>query len=233
MSRDWAEHGHIRIYASVQTDEKFKSVFPDDRAFAAYVRLLLWAKPHYPAPAPIPRSVATSALKTLQEAGIITVNGDFFTIIGLAKEMAEVPDAAHRAGGLVRAATAAREGGRFAPSDDTPLTGEVPDGREDIEAFVEVRRKAPTPRQLEVLNNVLERHDVSGPTWAAEIIRSHPNDPIGAVIEADKAWRAERKAGAVRDENESADRNRRKPGLRDPLLQEIAATLAAREPVTA
>jgi hypothetical protein len=74
---------------------------------------------------------------------------------------------------------------------------EIPDGRSDIEAYVLVRRQAPTPRQRALLDGVLDRHDLTGAKWAADIILRNPNDPIGAVIEADKAWRSERIAEAV------------------------------------
>jgi hypothetical protein len=70
------------------------------------------------------------------------------------------------------------------------------DGRADLEAFLLVRRRAPSPGQRKVLDEVMARHDLTGPKWAADLILRNPTDPIGAVIEADKAWRAERIAEA-------------------------------------
>jgi hypothetical protein len=84
------------------------------------------------------------------------------------------------------------------------------DNRDDLEAFLLVRRRAPSPKQRQILDEVLGRHDVTGPKWAADIILSNPDDPIGAVMAADKAWKAERTAGATKVE---ADHNKRKRNL--------------------
>lgn len=70
------------------------------------------------------------------------------------------------------------------------------DGRADLEAYVLIHRRAPSPRQRQLLDGLLERHDLTGPKWAADIMLRHPDDAIGAVIAADKAWRAERIAEA-------------------------------------
>jgi hypothetical protein len=81
-------------------------------------------------------------------------------------------------------------------SNDSPTTRERFDGREDLEAFLLIKRRAPTPRQRRLLDEVLDRHDLTGAAWAADVMLKHPDDPIGAVLEADKAWRAERIAAA-------------------------------------
>lgn len=70
------------------------------------------------------------------------------------------------------------------------------DGRADLEAFLMIRRRAPTPKQRRLLDEVMDRHDLTGPAWAADLMYKHPDDPIGAVIEADRAWRGERIAAA-------------------------------------
>lgn len=81
-------------------------------------------------------------------------------------------------------------------SYDSPSTRESFDGRDDLEAFLVLRRRAPTPKQRRLLDEVLDRHDLTGPAWAADVMYKHPDDPIGAVLEADKAYRAERIAEA-------------------------------------
>ena len=81
-------------------------------------------------------------------------------------------------------------------SNDSPATRATFDGRADLEAFLVITRRAPTPKQRRLLDEMLDRHDLTGPAWAADIMYHHPDDPIGAVIEADKAWRAERIAEA-------------------------------------
>lgn len=239
MTRSWADYPHIRIYSSVMEDEKFDNVRDNDAAFAWYVRLLFIAHAAHPAPGYLPR-VPRKVLATLQDAGLIAVSGSRFTMSGVAKERSEVADLGHRAGGTVRAATAERdESGRFVPSAGPPLDQRAgpatsssdgtyvyvqdDDGRDDIEAYVEVRRRAPTPGQRRVLDNVLARHDVTGPKWAADIIRANPHDPIGAVIEADNRWRLQRKIEAVTEERKAEVKKR---GIRDPFLQDLAKALA-------
>ena len=240
MTRWWAEYPHVRIYASV-TD----ALGDDDRALAWYVRLLFQATAAHPATAYLPR-VPRKVLATLQSAGLIAVSGNRFTMSGVAKERAEVADLAHSAGGTVRAATAERdESGRFvaSPAPPAPLDHAGPadfhsfareadvrlqtddDGRTDVEAFVQVRRRAPSPAQRRVLDDILASHDVTGPQWAADIILRNPHDPIGAVIAAQKAWRDERKGHAVAEEKASAERNRRPRGLTG-VNQEIARAIA-------
>lgn len=242
MTRPWADYPHIRIYSSIFEDAKFENVRDDDRAFAWYVRLLFMAHAAHPAPAYLPR-VPRKVLATLQDAGLIAITGSRFSMSGVAQERAEVADLAHRAGGTVRAATADRdEAGRFvagAPPLDSagPAVTHVfaredehrqtDDGRDDIEAFCLVRRRAPTPAQRRVLDDVLASHDVTGPKWAADIILANPQDPIGAVIAAQKAWRASRKAEAIAVEEQTKATKRR--GINDPLLQEIAKALHERE----
>ena len=141
--------------------------------------------------------------------------------------MDEVRDG-HRAGGIVRAATAERgEGGRFGGTAPTPTVA-MPDDRADIEAFVEVKRRAPTPGQRRVLDIALSNHEVTGAKWAADIIYANPSNPIEAVLDADRAEREHRKAGAVAQEQESKERKRR--GIQDPLIQEIAKAMNERVP---
>jgi len=98
------------------------------------------------------------------------------------------------------------------------------DGRTDLEAFLVITRRAPTPRQRRLLDEMLDRHDLTGPAWAADVMYRHPDDPIGAVIEADKAWRAERIAEAQAAEKPKP-KPRRSPGL-PQTTREIMAEMA-------
>ena len=226
MPRDWAESDFVRIYHSIKTDEKLRAVYRDDELLAWYVRLLMEAHSAYPTPAYIPRGIGDVALDKLVELGVVSIEGDFFVVNGLVKERAEVTG---RQGGMIRAATAERDdSGRFTRAGYEMPTIEEADGRADIEAFVELRGKAPTPRQRQALDDILSRHDVTGPQWAADIMRTNPQDPLGAVFAADKEWRAQRKTAAIREERHSAE-NKRRPGFRDPLLQEMAKVYAERE----
>jgi hypothetical protein len=88
----------------------------------------------------------------------------------------------------------------------SPAPRERYDGRADLEMFLLLRRRAPTPKQRRLLDEVLDRHDLTGPEWSADIMAKHPDDPIGAVLEADKTYRAERIAAA-----QAADAPKPKP----------------------
>jgi 5-methylcytosine-specific restriction endonuclease McrA len=105
-----------------------------------------------------------------------------------------------------------------------PSAHENYDGRDDLEAFLLITRRAPTPKQRRLLDEVMDRHDLTGPAWAADLMLKHPNDPIGAVIEADKAWRAERIAAAQAQEAPKP-KPRRPRGL-PQTTREIMAEMA-------
>lgn len=112
-------------------------------------------------------------------------------------------------------------------SNEPSNARERPDGRADLEAFLVITRRAPTPRQRRLLDDVLDRHDLTGPAWAADVMYRHPDDPIGAVIEADKAWRQERIAAAQAAESPKPI-PRRSSGLPTStreLMDEMAAQM--------
>jgi hypothetical protein len=121
----------------------------------------------------------------------------------------------------IRAVTAA-------PGPSVPVRSgpSVPDdGRVDLEAYLVITRRAPTPRQRLLLDGLLDRHDRTGPQWAADIMYRNPENPIGAVIEADKAWRAERIAEAQAAEKPKpvAHRSRALPESTREILDHWAA----------
>lgn len=122
----------------------------------------------------------------------------------------------------------ARVQGEVGRGEDGSTGGAGGGGRADLEAFCLVTRRAPTPRQRKVLDSVLDIHDESGPQWAADLILAHPDDPIGAVIAADKAWRAERLAEAQGAERKPPAPRRRAVGLTG-VNAELAALLRAQE----
>jgi len=107
---------------------------------------------------------------------------------------------------------------------ESPATRERYDGRADLEMFLLLRRRAPTPKQRRLLDEVLDRHDLTGPEWSADIMAKHPDDPIGAVLEADKAYRAERIAEAqVADAPKpKARRHRGLPQTTKDIMAEMA-----------
>jgi hypothetical protein len=105
---------------------------------------------------------------------------------------------------------------------------ETEDDRADLEAFLLVRRRAPTAKQRKLLDEILARHDVTGPAWAADIILRHPDDPIGAVLEADRAWREQRIADAIKAEKPKP-RAVRSGGLPASVRETLAAWSEAKK----
>lgn len=234
---------YSRMYWSVLTDAKFDHIRDDCRLFGAWSLLLLYADQAYPAPAFIPPTIAKSAVVRLAEARLIEVDGLRYRIRGLEKERQErsqtASDAAakrwHSAGNAP--ASDSRMPSKAKQSkEETEQTPEHPeviddDGRADLEAYLLVTRRAPSPKQRKLLDDVLRLHDLSGPHWAAEIILRNPADPIGAVIEADKKWRSERidKAKAVEAERKPVERRPRGlPQSTQEILNEMRQLDAAR-----
>lgn len=84
--RDWAGSNYVRVYQSIRTDEKFKTIYEDDRALAAWLRLLLEADSGYPAPSSIPAGLGRHARTVLTAAGVLRAEGRTYTLSGLAKE---------------------------------------------------------------------------------------------------------------------------------------------------
>lgn len=184
----------------------YPDIYADDRAFAAWMRLLVGAEEAWPAVPELPRSVRAAALRPLTECGLVEVDGDRYSLKGFATERSRREDNArnaaakrwHSDSNATASATAMPKRERRENEERVAATRASldDDRRADLEAFLLVTRRAPTPRQRQLLDGLLDRHDLTGPQWAADIILRNPLDPIGAVIEADKAWRAERIAEA-------------------------------------
>jgi hypothetical protein len=204
---------YSRIYHSIVDDAKFATVYDDDRRLATWLRLLIVAEQAHPASAYIPVGTSRAAVLALVDAGLIDLGtGSRYRIHGLDAERGRRSDAA-RVGGMASGRSRAVEQPLNVRSTKTNLDETskdetrraeqsareslpAEDGRDDLEAFMLITRKVPTTRQRALLDGLLDRHDLTGPKWAADIMLRHPDDPIGAVIEADKAWRAERIAEA-------------------------------------
>lgn len=193
---------YSRVYWSVMDDEKFDGIREDMRLFGAWALLLVVADMAHPAPAYVPRTIPKAAVTRLAEVGLVDLlDGSRYRLHGLdAERERRRVLATTRGPGGNRTVTGRYPNGDQAKQrrdeQETRHPAEEWDGREDLEAFLLVTRHAPTPRQRKVLDGLLDRHDQLGPSWAANIILSNPDDPIGAVIEADKRWRAERIAEA-------------------------------------
>lgn len=73
---------------------EFPAIYGDDRAFATWVRLLLLADASWPMRPPLPRSVRQKPLDQLREAGLVRVEGDQYSVLGLDAERTRRRDAA-------------------------------------------------------------------------------------------------------------------------------------------
>lgn len=199
---------YSRIYWSVMDDSKFDGIREDVRLFGSWSLLLVIADMAHPAPAYLPRTVPKAAITKLAEVGLIDLlGGHRYRVHGLDAERER-----RRASATTRGPSGDRPGIKRDPlgqldeaeaetrqrreRDEAPRE----DDREDLEAYLLVTRRAPTQRQRALLDGLLDRHDLTGPKWAADIMLRNPDDPIGAVIAADKEYRAERIAEAQKAE---------------------------------
>jgi hypothetical protein len=92
-----ASDPYVPVYYTIVTDERFRDVYSNDKALAAWLRLLLTADGTYPAPAPLPRHVSTAALDLLVTAGLVELVGrDYYVIHGLKAERERRSDRARQ-----------------------------------------------------------------------------------------------------------------------------------------
>ncbi len=78
---------YSRVYHSIVDDPRFLTIYPNDAALAAWLRLLMTADATFPAPAPLPRMLRQTALAALCDAGIIELVGaTHYRVHGLASE---------------------------------------------------------------------------------------------------------------------------------------------------
>jgi hypothetical protein len=94
------------------------------------------------------------------------------------------------------AETKGRRGGRKASSRKALEAG-LPDVAELLERWSKV-----TALQRRTLEEIADRHDLTGREWAAAIIRETPpdRDPLEAVLEADRRWQDERRTALEAEE---------------------------------
>lgn len=222
---------YSRLYHRFKRE--FPDVYADDHALATWVRLLMLADASWPLVPPVPRSVRAKPLASLVAAGLVSVADDCYTVLGLDAERTRRSDAG-RTGAAVRwqsdgnanamPSKAKQSRDETRQAEQGPSTDKY-DGRADLEAFLVITRRAPTPRQRRLLDDVLDRRDMTGPEWAADVMFKHPDDPIGAVLEADKAYRAERIAEAQAQEAPKPKPRRSGSGLPE-TTREIMAEMA-------
>lgn len=208
---------YSRVYWTVRDDPRLVDIYADDHHWATWNRLLLAADMAWPAPADMPASVRRASLRALEAAGVLELlPGGLFRFHGLEAERgrrreAAAYSAAHRSG-TGRVPNAPRTGTERTPdgvlasrdSRDEPRRAETSradaDGRDDLEAWLAVKFRAPTPAQRTFLDGYCRTFDVTGPARAERLIFAHPDDPIAALKADLEAWREERRQETTRAE---------------------------------
>lgn len=226
------ERKYVRVYYQIIDDGRFERVYCDDAALAAWLRMLLDADALWPASAHLPR-LTKRVLRILTESGLIEITGTRFRVHGLDAERKRRSDAG-RAGGLASGrsrssgtvdertgndrstvgATKSNEQSRAEQSrDETSRDEQSRDDRADLEAFLGVRFRIPTPAQRQFMDSYCAVFDLSGPERAARLIWANPADPIGAMKADLQAFREERRVEAVASEVPKPVRRRNGSGF--------------------
>lgn len=110
------------------------------------------------------------------------------------------------AGGALAVALAETE----SPSGEDRTKPQPAPERADIQALLDRGWRQVTEGQRAILDEVLEQHDVTGPEWAAQLIRETPAnvDPLDRVKRAHTAWQWQHRQEADAQEAEAAERRR-------------------------
>lgn len=202
---------YVRVYYSILDDERFVGVY-DTPHLATWLRLLLVADAMWPATAHLPAGERKASVQVLVEKGLVELfdNGRY-RIHGLDAERgkraasAAIGGRARQRSGSERSANAEQplslaeqSRARAEQSIGAPLSDD--DGREDLEAWLVVKFRAPTPKQREFLDAYCRVFDQTGPARAARLILSNQADPIAALKADLEVFREERRSQAVASE---------------------------------
>jgi hypothetical protein len=188
---------YSRVYWSVMDDAKFDGIREDVRLFGSWSLLLVVADMAYPAPAFIPPTVPRSAFARLVASGLIDdLGGHRFRVHGMGKERDKRSESARIAAAVRWQKNGNAESMPRRDETSKDETRRDEDARADLEAFLAVRFRIPTPAQRTFMDAYCRTFDVTGPDRAARLIFAHPDDPIGAMKSDLEAWRSERRDAA-------------------------------------
>jgi hypothetical protein len=97
--------------------------------------------------------------------------------------------------------------------------------REDIAALRDRGWKRITKAQRAILDEVLDRHDVTGAAFAAEVIRNTAadSDPLEAVMDADRQWQAIQRRRADAEESQAKADKAQERSEAETRIAELAA----------
>ena len=236
---------YVRVYYN-DLIRDYPEVWADDAQLATWLRLLATADPMWPTPPELPRSVKPRPLARLVDCSLVsTLAGHRYQMKGMEAERGRRSDAARNAA-AARWHSESSANGSAEPMPNRNETSKAEnepnrareslpgyDGRADLEAFLLLKRRPPSTRQRQVLDSILQLHDLTGPQWSANIMLAHPDDPLGALIEADKEYRRERieaaKAAEVKPPQPHRPRAIGLTGINAEIAAELRRLEAERE----
>ncbi|HEY4895230.1 MAG TPA: hypothetical protein VII01_03995 [Solirubrobacteraceae bacterium] len=193
---------YVRVYYSIVNDERFANVYHDARHLGTWLQLLMVADAMYPADAPMPAYVNRASVKVLVECGILEeLPFRHYRVHGLASEREKRSHAARIANAVRWDSERTPKGvpSRAEQRQDEQSQAEQSE-RPDVEAFLGTRFRLPTPNQRTFMDTYCQVFDQTGPDRAAQLIWSHPDDPIGALKADLTEFREGRREEAIRSE---------------------------------
>jgi hypothetical protein len=101
--------------------------------------------------------------------------------------------------------------------------------RPDIASLLARGWSRVTARQVRVLDEIADRHDLSGHEWAAGVVRLTPRgeDPLRRVLEADATWKRTRAATVGADQADSQKITQRTlAGSVSPAVRRLSSVMA-------
>lgn len=131
----------------------YPTVYGDDSAFAAWMRLLVIAEQMWPLAMELPRSVKPRALRVLVDSGLVATDGTFFALKGLDAERTRRRESG-RKGAAVRwdsegnaNALPSKSSSRDEPNTPPPRVGRREDGTNPRAIGTNPRSNGTSPRQ--------------------------------------------------------------------------------------
>ena len=179
---------YSRVYWSIIDDPKFEHVYDDDRALAAWLRLLLVADQAWPASAHLPGNIRRQAVALLVSSGLVDLQqGGRYRIHGLDAERTRRKEAATRPPNP----TGTQQGPNRDPNGlgTTGLRRDEKETRQDEPSREDARAGKPRPPSpAQKVKAWLREHDIAQPVgWESskvnELARAFGADAVVASFE--------------------------------------------------
>ena len=237
---------YVRVYYSIRSDPRFDTIYGDDAALAAWLRLLMAADAIWPAPADIPKWVRREPFRKLVAAGLLEVSGVHYRIHGMDAERASRSARASNAAGVrwgnagSNAPSNAAGNAKPMPSQAEPSQAEpsqAQSGQDDpVETYYLLTARTPRGRALDWCKRMADEYGYA-PTSEAMAAEWQADDDVSTLLGRTEnrlvlaARDAERKERAAELSAIAAKRERRKVEVQTPpptlTPEEIEASIAA------